>query len=59
MRRLAEFPHIGHTREDVTDKPLRFWSVYSYPIVYWPEKKPLEVVRVVHGAQDLRRFFNR
>ena len=59
MRLLAEFPHIGHLREDVTDEPLRFWSVYSYLIVYRPEEKPLQVVRVVHGARDLPRFFGR
>jgi len=32
MQRLARFPHIGHLREDLTDEPLRFWSVYSYLI---------------------------
>jgi toxin ParE1/3/4 len=24
---LAENPNIGHTREDLTDKPLLFWTV--------------------------------
>ena len=57
MRMLAEFPHIGHVREDVTDKPVRFWCVYSYLIAYEPESKPLVIVRVVHGAQNLGRFF--
>lgn len=27
--KLAERPGIGHTREDLTDRPLKFWSVYS------------------------------
>lgn len=57
MRWLAEFPNMGHFREDVTLKPLRFWCVYSYLIVYRPERKPVEIVRVLHGAQNLPQFF--
>lgn len=53
MRLLADFPGLGHLREDLTDEPLRFWSVYSYLIVYRPDTKPLEVIRVLHGAQDV------
>jgi toxin ParE1/3/4 len=53
MRLLAEFPGIGHLREDLSDEPLRFWSVYSYLIIYRPDPKPLEVVRVLHGARDV------
>jgi plasmid stabilization system protein ParE len=59
MRLLASFPHIGHLREDVTDEPLRFWRVYSYLIVYRPETKPLEIIHILHGAQDLGRFFRK
>lgn len=59
MRRLADFLGIGHLREDLTDQPLRFWCVYSYLIVYRPETKPLEVIRVLHGAQDVGRRLSR
>jgi hypothetical protein len=24
---------IGHIRDDLTDRPLKFWSVYSYLVV--------------------------
>jgi antitoxin ParD1/3/4/toxin ParE1/3/4 len=54
MRRLAEAPGLGHLRDDLTDEPLRFWAVYSYLIVYRPETDPLEIVRVLHGARDVR-----
>ena len=54
-RRLAQSPRIGHRRQDLTDKPVLFWSVYSYLIIYNPVTKPLEIVRVLHGAQDLPR----
>jgi toxin ParE1/3/4 len=33
---LAARPGIGHAREDLTDRPLKFWSVYSYLVVYDP-----------------------
>ncbi|MEE9293711.1 MAG: type II toxin-antitoxin system RelE/ParE family toxin [Phycisphaerae bacterium] len=54
MRRLAGMPGIGHLREDLADEPLRFWTVYSYLIVYRPETKPLQIIRVLHGARDVK-----
>ena len=53
MRRLASFPRMGHLRADITDEPYRFWSVYL------PDTKPLEIVRVMHGARDLGKFFKK
>ena len=40
FRHLAEMPAIGHTREDLTDRPVKFWSVYSYLVVYDPAMCP-------------------
>jgi antitoxin ParD1/3/4/toxin ParE1/3/4 len=53
MQMLADLPGIGHTCEDLTPEPVRFWSVYSYLIVYKPDSKPLQVLRVLHGARDV------
>ena len=53
FRRLAERPGMGHTREDLTVRPLKFWSVYSYLVVYDPTSTPLTVVAVLHGARDV------
>jgi toxin ParE1/3/4 len=50
---LAENPGIGHTREDLTDRPLKFWSVFSYLVVYDPSSRPLSIVAVLHGARDV------
>ena len=50
---LAEQPHGGHLRTDLASEPLRFWPVYSYLIIYRPNSKPIEVVRVLHGARDV------
>jgi toxin ParE1/3/4 len=52
-RRLAEHPGIGHRRADLTNKPVRFFPVYSFLIIYDPASRPLEIVRVLRGAQDI------
>jgi plasmid stabilization system protein ParE len=49
---LAEFPHGGHWRRDLTDAEVRFLSVYSYLIVYRPETKPLQIVAILHAHRD-------
>jgi antitoxin ParD1/3/4/toxin ParE1/3/4 len=56
-RRLADMPYLGHVREDILDATHRFWSVRSYLIVYRPETKPLQVIRIIHGARDLKTIF--
>jgi antitoxin ParD1/3/4 len=53
---LCDSPRAGRTRKDLTGLPLRFWVVHPYPnylIVYDPDKKPLLIVRILHGARDL------
>ena len=57
MRKLADFPQMGHLRADVADEELRFWSLYSYFIVYRAQQRPIQVVRVVHGARDIGQLF--
>lgn len=52
-QKIAENPRIGHRREDLTDKPVLFWPAGLYLIVYNPARKPVEIVRVVHGARDV------
>jgi toxin ParE1/3/4 len=51
---LAENPGIGHIREDLTPDPFRFWSIGAYLIIYTVEADCVEVLRVVHGARDVR-----
>jgi toxin ParE1/3/4 len=57
MEQLAEQPGMGHRRSDVRNPHYRFWTVYSYIIAYRYETAPLQVVRVVHGARDIKRLF--
>ena len=44
-------------REDLTGRPVLFWPVGSYPIIYDPQVQPLAIVRVVHGARDVPNLF--
>lgn len=58
IRRLAEMPEIGHLRQDLAEEPMRFWPVYSYLIIYRPESRPLEVVRVLSGYRDIAELLS-
>lgn len=53
---LGHNPGIGHSREDLTDEGLKFWSVYRYLIVYDPRSEPIDIIRVIHGARDLENL---
>lgn len=56
---VAEGPMRGHSRADLTSRPLRFWTVNryrNYTIVYRPETLPLQVIAVLHGKRNLRRL---
>ncbi|HSU68575.1 MAG TPA: type II toxin-antitoxin system RelE/ParE family toxin [Tepidisphaeraceae bacterium] len=57
--KVARMPGIGHPRREVADKRFRFWTVRSYLIAYYPDTKPIEIVRVVHGARNFKKLFNR
>jgi len=53
---LAGTPLAGHLREDLTALPLRFWVLQPYRnywIVYDPQKKPLQVIRLIHAARNV------
>jgi plasmid stabilization system protein ParE len=50
---LSGRPGAGHWRKDLTDEPVKFFSIYSYLIVYRPETKPLQVVAILHGGRDV------
>lgn len=54
MEKLVERPKSGHLRTDLAGETLRFWRVHSYLVVYLPESTPLVVVRVLHGARDVK-----
>src|SRR5258708_25843465 len=49
IQSLVPFPYIGHSRPDLTARPLRFQSVRDYVIAYAPDEKPLPVIAVLHA----------
>ena len=53
----SEFPGGGHWRRDLTSADVRFFSVYSYLIVY-RETKPLQIVAILHGSPDVAKILN-
>ena len=56
IRLLSAYPGLGHLRTDITNRPLRFWLVRSYLIIYDPRPRPIEIVRIVHGSRDVGRL---
>jgi antitoxin ParD1/3/4 len=55
---LASGPLRGRSRTDLTNLPVRFWTVLRYPryvLVYDPAKKPVTIIRILHGARDITR----
>jgi len=54
VQRLAEQPGLGHRREDLTARPLKFWSVMGrYTIVYRGDARAIEIVRVFGPGRDI------
>jgi plasmid stabilization system protein ParE len=52
---LAVHPGMGHARPDVLAKPVRFFHLKPYWIVYQPGT-PLLIHRIYHAARDLNRL---
>jgi toxin ParE1/3/4 len=50
---LADHAEAGHSRQDLTPLPVKFWPVFSYLIVYDPAARPVAIVRVLHGSRDV------
>ena len=51
--KLTLNPMIGHVREDLTSRPVRFFSVHAYLIIYDAAREPLAIVRVLNGYRDI------
>ena len=49
---LADTPFAGRARHDLKDN-LRSFPVGNYIIFYFPLPDGIEVVRVMHGRQDI------
>jgi plasmid stabilization system protein ParE len=50
---LARHPHAGHSRPDLTDRPVFFWPVRKTYAVIYRKAQPLEIIHVRRWRQDL------
>jgi toxin ParE1/3/4 len=55
---IARFPNGGTARDELAEG-LRSFPVGNYLIFYLPFSDGVSVVRVLHGARNLRRIFRR
>jgi plasmid stabilization system protein ParE len=51
---IGQRPGIGHTRKDFTKRPLLFFPIQSWLILYRAGPKPITIVAVLHGARNIR-----
>lgn len=60
FRMLARTPGAGHTRVDlVGHRPLLFWPVRDYLILYRARGKRVEIAAIVNGFRDVNIVLNR
>lgn len=55
---LGENPLAGHTRHDLTKRPMRFFPVHSYLVVYIADSDPVEIARILSATRDLKRLLD-
>jgi antitoxin ParD1/3/4/toxin ParE1/3/4 len=60
FRFLAHTPGAGHRREDLAeDRPILFWSMRDYLILYKSNTSPLEIITIARGSRDLLTIIGR
>jgi toxin ParE1/3/4 len=58
LRLISDFPGIGQARPELRPR-LRSFPVGNYLLFYRPMRGGVQLVRVIHGARDLRQIFKR
>jgi len=56
MMKLSDRPGIGHRRDDITRRDLRFYLVHRYFVIFRPDSVPLRITRVLHASQNLKKI---
>ena len=49
-------PGQGHERKDLTRRPVLFFPLYSYLIVYQPDVDPIRIMAVLRGTRNVKRI---
>ena len=53
---LGRMPGQGHARKDLTLRPVLFFPLYSFLVVYQPDVKPIRIMAVLRGKRNLKRI---
>lgn len=51
---LARMPGQGHSQKDITSRPVLFFPLYSYLVVYQPHVNPIRIVAVLRGRRNVK-----
>jgi hypothetical protein len=49
-------PGQGHQRKDLTQRPVLFFPLYSYLVVYQPNVEPIRIMAVLRGTRNVKRI---
>lgn len=55
---LSDFPHLGRARPEIRPR-LRSLAVGDYLLFYRPLRDGIELLRVIHGARNVREVFGK
>ena len=53
---LGRMPRQGHTRKDLTKRPVLFFPLHSFVIVYQPDVTPVRIMAVLRGKRNVKRI---
>jgi plasmid stabilization system protein ParE len=53
---LGRMPGQGHTRTDLTKRPVLFFPLYSFLVVYQPDAEPIRIMAVLRGRRNVKRI---
>jgi plasmid stabilization system protein ParE len=56
---LGRMPRLGHSRKDITGRPVLFFGLYSFVVVYRPDLTPIRIVAVVRGRRNVKRILKK
>jgi toxin ParE1/3/4 len=60
FRFLARTPGAGHVRQDLAEeRPILFWPMRDFLILYKPATKPLEILSIFRGSRDVPALIRR
>jgi len=56
---LARMPGQGHVRKDLTSRPVLFFPLYSFLVVYQPDFAPVRIMAVLRGKRNLKSYLRK